>query len=125
MSREASAISVKQPWANLIASGKKSIETRTWQTDYRGELLIISSKVPRIAPAGFALAFVRLTDCRPMMPADESMACCEYRRGAYSWVLEDVRRISPFPVQGRRGLFAVRLPKSVVASIESCGRDGA
>ena len=30
------ALSVKQPWANKIASGEKSIETRYWKTDYPG-----------------------------------------------------------------------------------------
>lgn len=39
------ALNVKQPWAWLIASGKKTIETRTWSTKYRGPILIVSSKV--------------------------------------------------------------------------------
>jgi len=38
------AISLKQPWANLVASGKKTIETRTWKTPYSGPILIVSSK---------------------------------------------------------------------------------
>lgn len=45
------ALSVKQPWANMIASGEKTIETRTWMTGYRGQVLIVSSKQPRIEPA--------------------------------------------------------------------------
>ncbi|MBK6692827.1 MAG: ASCH domain-containing protein [Myxococcales bacterium] len=38
------ALSVKQPWAELIAAGKKKIEYRTWSVDLRGELLIVASK---------------------------------------------------------------------------------
>jgi hypothetical protein len=34
------AISIQQPFAALIATGQKRLETRTWQTDYRGPLLI-------------------------------------------------------------------------------------
>ncbi len=34
------ALSIKQPWAHYIASGQKTIETRTWETKYRGPLLI-------------------------------------------------------------------------------------
>lgn len=34
------ALSVKQPWAALIASGEKPYEVRTWRTDYRGPLVI-------------------------------------------------------------------------------------
>jgi hypothetical protein len=49
------ALSIKQPWANMIISGEKTIETRTWSTDFRGDLLIVSSKTPAIAPAGYAL----------------------------------------------------------------------
>jgi len=34
------ALSTRQPFAALIASGQKRLETRTWSTDYRGPLLI-------------------------------------------------------------------------------------
>jgi len=104
------ALSVKQPWANMIASGKKTIETRKWPTDYRGELLIVSSKTPPIPPAGHALVIARLVDCRPMTRADEEAACCLIYPNAYAWVLEDVRAIEPFPVRGRLGLYDVELP---------------
>jgi len=43
------ALSVRQPWANLIAAGKKTIETRKWATDYRGQILIVSSKTPKLS----------------------------------------------------------------------------
>lgn len=101
------AISVRQPWANLIASGRKTIETRTWPTRYRGELLIVSSARPMIEPAGCALAIARLVDCRPMTATDETAACCELYPGAWSWVLEDIRPITPFPVRGRLGFYDV------------------
>jgi len=99
------ALSIRQPWANLIASGTKTMETRTWATSYRGELLIISSKYPRISPAGCALAVVDLVECRPMTLADEKFACCEIYEHAIVWIFRNIRRISPFPVQGRLGLF--------------------
>lgn len=34
------AITIKQPWASLIAHGIKDIENRTWRTNYRGRILI-------------------------------------------------------------------------------------
>ena len=40
------ALSIKQPFAELIISGKKSIELRNWNTKFRGEFLIHASKVP-------------------------------------------------------------------------------
>src|ERR1700741_488756 len=82
------ALSIKQPWANLVASGKKTVETRLWPTDYRGPLLIVSSKTPKIHPAGYALAIAELVDCRPMTKSDESAACCACYRGAEAWGLD-------------------------------------
>lgn len=37
------AVSIKQPWASLIAHGIKDIENRTWRTNYRGRIYIHSS----------------------------------------------------------------------------------
>ena len=108
------ALSVKQPWANLIASGEKTIETRLWETDYRGPLLIVSSKQPKIEPAGFALAIVELVDCRPMTLDDESAAKCGAYPGAYSWVFSNIRRIEVFPVRGQLGLYDVDFPQPKV-----------
>ncbi len=117
------ALSVKQPWANMIASGKKTIETRTWRTNYRGLLLIVSSKLPDTAampasecpgPFGVALCIVEVMDCRRMLPGDIHAACCGWGSELYSWVLRPgaVRQIEPpFAVRGRPGLFDVEVPE--------------
>jgi len=106
------ALSVKQPWANMIAMGKKTIETRTWQTSYRGPLLICSSKVPLIEPAGKALCIVELYAIAPMLPEHEKAACCEIYDGAYSWFLQGLLLLpEPFEVRGMPGLFEVELPQ--------------
>lgn len=42
-SNHAAILSVLQPWASLIAEGKKRIETRSWPTRYRGRILIHAS----------------------------------------------------------------------------------
>jgi len=36
-------LSLKQPYAELLVSGKKTIELRTWNTKFRGEFLVHSS----------------------------------------------------------------------------------
>lgn len=38
------AITLTQPWATLVAIGAKRIETRGWQTNYRGPLAIHAAK---------------------------------------------------------------------------------
>jgi len=101
------ALSVKQPWANMIAAREKTIETRTWATAHRGDLLIVSSKTPDIPPAGYAVAIVTLVDCRPMTVLDELAACCDIYAGAIAWVFRNIRPISPFPVRGQTMLFEV------------------
>jgi hypothetical protein len=109
------ALSVRQPWANLIACGKKTVETRVWRTQYRGQLLICSSARPAIEPAGYAVAVATLADCRPMNAGDEQAACCAVYPGAWAWVLRDVRPIRPFRVRGRLKLFKVEIPSGVNA----------
>lgn len=37
------ALSIKQPWASLIAHGIKNIENRTWKTKFRGRIFIHAS----------------------------------------------------------------------------------
>ncbi|MDP3561746.1 MAG: ASCH domain-containing protein [Legionellaceae bacterium] len=34
------ALTIKQPWASLIAQGIKDIENRTWRTNFRGRIYI-------------------------------------------------------------------------------------
>jgi hypothetical protein len=54
MSQDYVALSVKQPWAALLALGAKTIEVRTWKTHRRGPVLIHASKVPDPRPEAWA-----------------------------------------------------------------------
>jgi hypothetical protein len=40
------ALSIRQPWASLLVSGKKQIEIRRWYTNVRGDILIHASNTP-------------------------------------------------------------------------------
>lgn len=81
------ALSVKQPWAELIARGEKTIEIRGNATRHRGPLLIVSCKEPNVWTTGCAIAVVDLVDCRPMTKADEGAALGEHQEGTKAWVL--------------------------------------
>ena len=113
------ALSLKQPWANMIVSGEKTIETRKWRTFYRGDILICSSKIPKIEPAGFALAIVNLYNCRPMCQRDVERACCDVYPRAWAWLLRDIRPIEPFPVKGSLGIFDLKVPPEMIHFYES------
>lgn len=101
------AISIKQPWANTIADGIKTIETRTWSTSYRGELLIVSSRKPDIYPAGCAVALVDLVDCVPMTHDHERAACCPIYDGAWAWLLNNIRPVKPVRVRGALSIYNI------------------
>ncbi len=103
------AISIKEPWATKIYSGEKTIETRTWKTKYRGDLLLCASLNPKSDLSGYGFAIAKLTDIQPMIKNDEKFACCEYYPGAYSWFLSDVKIITLIKIKGQLGLFNVDL----------------
>jgi hypothetical protein len=48
------ALSLKQPWAALLAHGRKTIEVRRWSTPYRGPLLIHAARVADERPEAWA-----------------------------------------------------------------------
>lgn len=106
------AITIKEPWADMIAYGDKTIETRTWNTAYRGPLLICSSKTPHTDNSGKALAIAILAAVRPMLPEDEEAACCPFAEGRYAWILEEIKPLKrQVDVKGQLRLFEVNLTK--------------
>lgn len=72
-------LTIRQPWATLIMQGDKRFEFRSWQTKYRGDLLIHAGKgidkeamkrlekyLPKELPLGKILGKVTLVDCVKM-----------------------------------------------------------
>lgn len=50
------ALTIRQPWASLIATGVKTIETRSWSTKYRGLLLVHAGMARPASLPGYMLA---------------------------------------------------------------------
>jgi hypothetical protein len=48
------ALSLKQPWAALLAAGRKTIEVRRWPTGFRGRVLIHAARIPDERPQAWA-----------------------------------------------------------------------
>ena len=112
------AISIKNPWASLIADGIKTIETRRWRTNYRGDILVCVSrkidKEPQFnkrytnnGTEGMAICVATIDDCRPMIDTDTGAAMIDNAPGLYAWTLSNIRKITPFPVRGQLGIFNV------------------
>lgn len=110
------ALTLKQPHAHRVAHGEKTIELRQWTTSYRGPLLICSSKrgvddgATDSMPRGVAVCVVELCSIRPATNEDRRAACVvrdiDPSRD-FAWEVRLVRRIEPFHVRGRLGLFDV------------------
>ena len=119
------ALTVKQPYAEDLANGVKTIELSKCRTKYRGDVLVCSSKNPKMPPlmSGCALALVELYDVKPVSeftPEDwnatrvpvEKRASIKY---GYGWLFRNPRRVIEFPVNGRpRGLFELVYTKGVI-----------
>jgi hypothetical protein len=124
-------LTIRQPWATLIALGEKQFETRSWQTAYRGELAIhagmgidttacrqepFKSALARHGftvdnlPRGAIIATSRLAGCYEVTqaaadegwPGGNELVFGDYTPGRYAWKLEDVTALArPIPAKGR------------------------
>lgn len=105
------SISVRNPYAHLIMCGEKTVECRSWRTDYRGDLLICSSANPKIKGTicGHALCIARLDSIEPFKKEHLYDACLdEMPEGKnYAWHLTDIRVVKPFAVKGKLNFFNV------------------
>ncbi len=137
MNAKIKAITVHQPWAELIALGAKRLETRSWNPKWRGTLVIHAGKT--LLVDGFDRVFLSLLrdvgihDLRKL-PLGAAVAVCELRAvyrteevidridererkfgnygpGRAAWHLVNVRPLlPPIPVKGQQGLWDWTLP---------------
>lgn len=121
-------ITIKQPFASLIAEGIKEYEFRTWKTKYRGPILIHAAKsVNKKAmkkfenyhleyPTGCILAKANLVDCiivdanaREMLDKKDSFVYSsvvnhiEWK--GYGFELKCVEKIDPIFIPGKLSLW--------------------
>ena len=123
-------LSIREPFATLIANNIKHIETRSWKTNYRGELFIQASGKSLSKDFsnndsvfglvnnmqmnyGNIICKCKLVDCVYMddefitkiMKNPIEYEFGDYKVGRYAWVLEDVELIYPISVKGRLGIW--------------------
>lgn len=103
------ALSIHPVPAILIFCGKKTIEVRTWKTNYRGDIVICSTnhKIKDTIP-GHALCVVTLKDVIPFEKkhcAAAEMFEEDFKPGRYAWILDNLRIIKPVPIKGKLSLW--------------------
>lgn len=121
------SLTVTQPWATLIVTGRKKVETRRWGPVYRGRIVIHAAAGwsaddrefarslgldPAALPLGAALGTVRIRDVqatdriRETLDVDE-LALGDYSDGRKAWVLETPSTFpAPVPCRGALGLWS-------------------
>lgn len=127
-------LSLKQPYADLILAGRKTIENRHWATRYRGDLLIHASmnvdkeSCKRLGieesklTTGAILGKVRLVDVLQydslekfrFLQTKHFAPEAYYREGkTFGFVLTSPQKLpQAVPLKGRLGLFEVVLTRA-------------
>jgi hypothetical protein len=120
-------LTIKQPWASLIMLGYKRFEFRSWETNYRGELLIhagqgidkeamkrLQKYIPKDMPKGKILGKAKLVDCVKMSPEFKSELLKENKdiytdstfKENYGWQMEDIEVFDePIEAKGHLSLW--------------------
>lgn len=111
-------LTLTQPWASLIKDGIKKIETRSWQTTFRGVIAIHASKKVDIDACrrfgydhstiitGAIICTAILVDIvrfphRGITPDIYG----DFSDGRYGWILENVEPIEPIEARGYQFLW--------------------
>lgn len=113
-------LSLKQPFAELILQGRKTIELRNWNTKFRGEFLIHASKIPdwnamekfgfEKLPCGFIVGKAELVDVKKYLnnsehTKDKNKHLANSSWGNFGFILKNVKRIEPIPAKGKLGFW--------------------
>ncbi len=123
-------LSVSQPFADLIISGKKIIELRKWNTNFRGEFLIhapikiriedckrlkINKKLVTGAIIGKAELYeVKKYNSVKEIKADQKfhLASKNFHGKTFGFMLKNVKSIRiPISCKGKLGFFEIDFPK--------------
>jgi predicted transcriptional regulator len=115
------ALSIKQPFAELVLQGKKKIELRKWNTNFRGKFLIHSPKVPedqamekfgfKELPKGCILGKVELVEVKKYKDdkehkKDKNLHLADAVWGNYGFILKNPERFKkPIPCKGNLGFW--------------------
>ena len=120
-------LTLKQPWATLVAEGIKKYEFRTWKTNYRGKVLIHAGagvdkkeldkfkNLDLKYPSKKILAEVEIEDCLELddelnkkIIGEKNIAYGSKYRTGYAWKLKNIKKINiDKTINGKLGLWNI------------------
>ena len=120
-------LSITEPYATIIKEKKKKVETRSWKTNYRGELYIHENQNKnKIDPAflslvgennlnyGYIICKCRLVDCIYMTEEyiaeikknNQEYICGDYKEGRYAWIIDNIEPLAtPIKAKGHLSIW--------------------
>ncbi len=128
---------MSQPFADLIISGKKTIELRKWNTNFRGEFLIHSPikirtedckrlKINKKLVTGAIVGKAELYDIKKYNSIKEikkdqkfHFASKNFQDKTFGFLLKNSKSFRiPIPFKGQLGFFEVEVPKTRIKNKE-------
>lgn len=88
-------LTVYQPSAELLATGRAKHHIRPWKCTYRGRLVLCAAGKPKTERAGQAVCVATLRDVYPYDPEHAKTADRPFSEGYWAWEFDDV---TPLPV---------------------------
>ena len=109
-------ITLKQPWATLVAEGLKKYEFRSWKYSYRGELLIHAGKgIDKDAMKKFEHLNLKYSIelnyeiNKKIISENELVYGHKYDRTGYAWKLELIKKINDDEeISGKQGIWNIK-----------------
>ena len=124
-------LSISQPFADLIVSGKKTIELRKWNTNFRGEFLIHAPikiriedckrlKITKKLVTGVIIGKAELYDVKKYNSSKEvkndqkfHFASKNFQDKTFGFKIKNAKPLRiPIPWKGQLGFFDVELSKA-------------
>lgn len=120
-------ITLRQPWATLVAEGIKKYEFRSWKTKYRGKILIHAGtgidkedmkkydNMNLEFLSGRIVAIAEIEDCLELdeqlnkkIIAENNIAYGNKIRTGYAWKLKNIKKIDYHrEINGKLGLWNI------------------
>lgn len=122
-------LTLRQPWATLVAEGIKKYEFRSWKTNYRGKVLIHAgtgidkedmkkyNNLNLEFPSRKIIAIVEIEDCLKLTEelnkkiiAENNIAYGNKVRTGYVWKLKNIKKVDyNKEINGQLGLWNLNI----------------